>query len=186
MKEYSVEWVSIVNRALAAIGSTPLINLDEGTDTANHAAVLLPQAIEACYASLPLADIAKYQTLPQIRLDVKGSYKYSYKKPEAIVRILEVLPSDAEWEMGADAIFSNSDNLTIKYVSLPDRPEDLPVYMRNLVVYKLTALLAKPVAHDDALTANYENLYTSELSRILSFSPQWKNKNNYRKNRRGL
>ena len=181
MKDYSNEWLTLVNRALAMIGSQMLVSFSDGTEAANFSKPLLDEAIELTYSALQRPDLARYQQLPMVSVKNKGNYLYSYAKPESIVRIIDVIPKDAEWEMTADAILSNSDTLTISYITLPDKSDDVPVYARQLIVYKLAALLAKPVAHDENLAVQMENLFSSELSRAISFAPKFRNQPDYGK-----
>lgn len=172
---YTAEWLTIVNRALSLIGNPMLVKLDEGTDTASYCNVLLPIAVEAVYSSLQRPDLAKWAELPRLQDVNSGEYSYAYKKPEALVRIIDTLPHDAQWHMGVDAIYSDSSPLSIFYVSLPKAPDDIPVYARELVVLKLAAQLAKPVAHDDSILATLESLYSSELSKAISLAPKYRN-----------
>ncbi len=181
MKEYSTEWLTLVNRALAMIGGPMLMSFADGTDAANYSKPLLEEAIELTYSALQRPDLARYQQLPLISVKNKGTYLYSYAKPESLVRIIDVIPEDAQWEMTADAILSNSDTLTISYITLPDKPDDIPVYARQIIVYKLASLLAKPVAHDENLAVQMENQFSTELSRAISFAPKFKNQPDYNK-----
>lgn len=180
MKNYSTEWLSMINRALAMVGNgLMLTTLDDGTEAANFSNILLPEAIEIVYSSLQRPDLARYQALPMINIKNTGPYLYAYAKPESLVRIVSTIPEDAEWEMTADAILSNSSELTISYITLPDKPDDIPVYARQLITIKLAALLAKPVAHDDNLAVSYENLFSTELSKAISFAPRYRDQKPY-------
>lgn len=181
MKEYSTEWLTFVNRALAMIGGPMLVSFADGTDAANFSKPLLNEAIEQTYSALQRPDLARYQELPMKTVKNTGSYAYAYAKPEAIVRIIDVIPKDAQWEMTADAILSNSDRLTIGYITLPDKPDDVPVYARQIIVYKLAALLATPIAHDQNLAVQMENQFSSELSRAISFAPKFRDQPDYDK-----
>lgn len=179
MKDYSSEWLTLVNRALAMIGGPMLVSFADGTDAANFSKPLLEEAIELTYSALQRPDLARYQQLPRITIKNTGKYAYAYAKPVSIVRIIKVIPEDAKWEMSADAILSDSESLTISYVTLPDKPEDIPVYARQVIVYKLAALLAMPVAHDQNLAVQMENQFSSELSRAISFAPVFKDQPDY-------
>ena len=179
MKEYSSEWLTLVNRALSMLGVPMLVSFSEGTDAANYSKPLLNQAVELTYSALQRPDLSRYQQLPMISIKNTGPYAYAYAKPESIVRIMNVIPEDAEWEMTADAVLSNSDSLTINYITLPDKPEDIPVYARQLVVYKLAALLAMPLTHNENLATQMENNFSTELSRAISFAPKFKSQADY-------
>ena len=97
----NVQWLDLVNRSLAMISSSMLSKLDEGTSESNYAAVLLPQAVEEVYGSLPLDDISIYSQLPRLadNRQVGSGYQYAYKLPASCASVREVITDGTydEW-----------------------------------------------------------------------------------------
>lgn len=168
---YGKEWLSIVNGALADIGSEMLSALDEGTTEANYANIVLPQAVEEVYSVLEFYDIAVTEELPRLS-GTHPLYEYTYKRPENTAKILKTwtVPENEPWELSEGSVCTNATQVFLKYVKLPETPEDMPPYARNLVRAKLAARLATPLSKDTSLASTLENIYQTLLSNAISLS----------------
>lgn len=172
----NVQWLDIANRALAMVSSTMLVQMDEGTTESNYVNVLLPQAVEEVYASLPLDDISLSAELPRLADgSQKGSiYTYAYSLPASCASIREVVldgTNDA-WQRIRGAILTDSATVSIRYVPLPTSPSEIPYYARDLIVVLLASRLAGPIAHNETLASMFRSQYENLLGRAFSLSCQ--------------
>lgn len=176
MQSYSAEWLDIANRALALVGTnTILTKMDEGTKESSYVSILLPYAIEAVYASLPFDDVSQTTQLAKVTDEnYLGDSYNSFMTPTAMAKLREVItdPVDSPWQLLKGIIASPADSIVIRYVSMPNTPDEMPVYARNLVVLKLGSLLATPVGHNESLTQALESQFQNELSQALTFAPE--------------
>lgn len=172
----NVQWLDIANRALAMISSTMLAKMDEGTTEANFVTVLLPEAVEEVYASLPLDDVSTYAELPRLtdNSQAGSGFKFAYKVPESCATIREVILDGTyiRWQRTGKAILTDSTGVSVRYVPLPSVPSDIPYYARTLVCVLLASRLAGPVAHNESLSAMYRNQYDTLLGRAITLSGQ--------------
>lgn len=179
----NVQWLNIVNRALALISSSMLSKLDDGTEESNYAAVLLPQAVEEVYSSIPFDDIAVYARLPRLADgSEKGSqYSYSYKLPDLCASLREVILDDsaAEWQRINGAILTDSGSVSIRYVPLPTLPSDIPFYARALICVLLASRLAGPIAHNESLATVLRSQYEQQLSRAYTLAGKHHSQESY-------
>lgn len=169
--EYGKEWLQLANAALSMVSSHMLSNMSEGSMEANYVGTLLPAAVEDVYSVLQFYDIAITEEVPRL----SGShpiYRYRYARPINAAKILKVItsPLDMEWELSEGCICTDADHVFVKYVKLPETPEDMPPYARNLVRFRLASLLASPIAHDDNLAATIRSEYQNALSNAISLS----------------
>ncbi len=170
----NVQWLDIVNRSLAMISSSMLTKMDEGTSESNYVTVLLPQAVEEVYSSLPLDDISRYEELPRLADGSQNGslFMYSYKVPSSCAYIRQVvLDGERErWQLIEGAILTDSESVSIRYIPLPSEPNDIPYYARALISVLLASRLAGPIAHNETLANLLRSQYESQLSRALTLS----------------
>ena len=169
--EYGKEWLNIANAALSMVSSHLLSKMEDGTTEANYIGTLLPVAVENVYSTLDFYSIAITEEVP--RLDgTHPIYQYRYARPENAAKILKVItvPSDMEWELSEGCICTDACRVIVKYVKLPETPENMPPYAKTLVIYRLASLLASPIAHDDNLGATLRSEYNSQLSTAITLT----------------
>ena len=179
----NVQWLDLVNRSLAMISSSMLSKLDEGTSESNYAAVLLPQAVEEVYGSLPLDDISIYSQLPRLadNRQVGSAYQYAYKLPASCASVREVITDGTydEWQLVKGAILTNSSEVTVRYIPLPSTPDDIPFYARDLISLLLASRLAGPISHNEALANIMAGRHDTLYSKALTLSGQQQNQPDY-------
>ncbi len=169
--QYGKEWLNIANAALSMVSSHLLQKMQDGTTEANYVETLLPIAVEDVYSTLDFYSLAITEEVP--RLDgTHPIYLYRYARPENAAKILKIttIPEAMEWELSEGCICTNACRVIVKYVKLPESPENMPPYARTLVIYRLGALLASPVAHDDNLSTILKNEYESRLSSAITLT----------------
>ena len=169
--EYGREWLNLANAALSMVSSHLLQKMQDGTTEANYIETLLPLAVEDVYSDLDFYDIAITEEAP--RLDkTHPRYCFCYARPRNAAKILRIwpIPKDMEWELSEGCIWTNACQVIVKYVKLPETPENMPPYAKKLVVYRLASLLASPVAHDDNLASMLESKYQSALANAITLS----------------
>lgn len=169
--QYGKEWLNIANAALSMVSSHLLQKMQDGSTEANYIETLLPTAVEDVYSTLDFYSLAITEEVP--RLDgTHPIYRYRYSLPENAAKILKVetLPPHMEWELSEGCICSDASHIVVKYVRLPETPENMPSYAKTLVIYCLAALLASPIAHDDNLSAALKNEYQNRLSTAISLT----------------
>ena len=169
--QYGKEWLHLVNSALSMVSADLMEQLDDGTLEASYVDVLLPTAVDEVYATVDFYDIAKTEELPRSNKP-HPVYRFCYKRPENAAKILSIrtIPCDMDWELSEGMVCTDACRVICQYVNLPDTPDDMPSYARNLVTLKLAALLAAPLTHDNSLAQVLESKHTQALSNVINFS----------------
>lgn len=177
----NVQWLDMANRSLAMVSSAMLSRMDEGSSESNYVSILLPQAVEEVYASLPLDDISLYAMLPKTtnKAQAGSGYEYAYKLPASCASIREVNADGESWQRIKGAILTSNPTVSIRYVPLPTGPDDIPYYARNLICVLLASRLAGPIAHNETLANLLRNQYDVLLSRAFTLSGQASNQEDY-------
>lgn len=169
--EYGKEWLNIANAALSMITSHLLPKMNDGSMEAGYVETLLPTAVEDVYSTLSFYSLAVTEEIP--RLD--GShplFQYRYALPDNSVKILKVttIPENLAWEISDGCLCTDALRVIVKYVRLPETPENMPPYAKTLIIYRLASLLASPIAHDMNLAASLNSEYQTRLSTALALT----------------
>ena len=169
--QYGKEWLNIANAALSMVSSHLMQKMQDGSMEASYVETLLPVAVEDVYSTVDFYDLADTEEVP--RLDEKHPlYAYRYARPVNAAKILKVttIPENTQWELSEGCICTDACSVIVKYVKLPETPEDMPPYARTLVTFRLASLLASPIAHDDNLAATLKSEYQNQLSTTISLT----------------
>ena len=169
--EYGKEWLNIANAALSMVSSHLLQEMNDGTMEASYVETLLPVAVQDVYSNLDFNSISITEEVPRLDKD-HPIYRYRYAEPVNAVKIIKIrtIPDDMPWELSEGCICTDACRVIVKYVRLPDTPENMPPYARKLVIYRLASLLASPVSHDDNLASMLRSEYQNELSTTISLT----------------
>lgn len=169
--EYGKEWLNIANAALSMVSSHLLQEMDDGSVESSYVETLLPTAVEDVYSTLDYCSLSISEEIP--RFDgTHPVYRYRYAMPENSAKILKVLtmPEGMPWELSEGCLCTDACRVIVKYVQLPETPENMPPYARTLVTYRLASLLASPIAHNDSLAASLQGEYQSRLTTAISLT----------------
>ncbi len=169
--QYGKEWLNIANAALSMVSSHLMQKMQDGSMEASYVETLLPVAVEDVYSTVDFYDLADTEEVPRLS-STHPVYRYRYARPENAARIIKVstIPEDMEWELSEGCICTDASRVIVKYVKLPETPDNMPSYAKSLVTYRLASLLASPVAHDDNLAAMLRSEYQTQLSNAISLA----------------
>ena len=103
--------------------------MNDGSMEAGYVETLLPTAVEDVYSTLSFYSLAVTEEIP--RLD--GShplFQYRYALPDNSVKILRVttIPENLAWEISDGCLCTDALRVVVKYVRLPETPENMPPY----------------------------------------------------------
>lgn len=167
-------WLDVANGALALISADLLQSLGgEGTVESKYIHVLMPKALEQVYSILPLDDISQWVQLTRSTggQQTGSGYAYSYDLPKRCATIREVKtdPEGYDFQVVRNAVLTDADGISIRYISLPSSPADMPFYAKSLLITLLASMLAGPISHDASMVATLKNDYQSQLGNCLAF-----------------
>ena len=163
--------VEICSNALILLGHTPISSLDEPGAGALLAKNLYDTTYEAFLSSNNWNFAKKYAGLNRLSDEpLHPNYKYQYQIPVDFVRINTTIPI-SDYEIFEDKIYSNSEELGIKYF-YKVREEMFPPFAIRCMEYYMASILAIPLTVDTAKANVYGQMFQQQLINSMSIDAQ--------------
>jgi len=142
--------IQICNEALAKIGEPPIMSLS-GTDARSKNCALNYSSIRQRLLTSHIWHFALVECeLKQSLMPPAFGWAYSYDLPSNFLKVCEIYPSSAKYEIGAgNVIYTNTGDGYLKYVADVIDPTLFSFDFKEALVYKL-ALTLYPVLVDKA------------------------------------
>lgn len=156
----NLEPVDIVNRALARIGSPPLMTLDDEEDRARAAQLIYLTEVEAALGKMRWRFARKSYVLSRLAEPPVSGWKFAYQLPGDFLGPPERLlrdPANAgsvlrDFEIEAGEVHCNADRVVARGTVMV-QPTAWPPDFRKAVIVGLAAEFAVPETHDLNLAA---------------------------------
>lgn len=134
--------IDIVNRALNAMGASPINSLNEGTEIANIMKIEYEPSLIALLANNDWAFALQTMRLNKTTYEPILKYKYSYLITTDVIKIISVFSDNDnvtfDYAREADYLFSNYDSLYIKYTAKVEERFFTPSFTEALIYYLAT------------------------------------------------
>ena len=170
--DYTASWTQICNRALGRLGSDTIVDLDDGSKSAEYCGRFLPEAIEHILGQWDFKFARRRLRLsPNIDRPAFG-WNNQFNYPMDLIRLVKVYgghnerPDDNDlvpFQVENGMILTDADILRIIYIARPDDPNQLPQSIRKAISTHLASLLATPLTSNEQLIA----LILSESQRAI-------------------
>jgi hypothetical protein len=156
----NLEPVDIVNRALARIGSPPLITLDDEEDRAQAAQLIYLTEVQAALGKFRWRFARKTYALSRLAGTPATGWKYAYELPGDFLGMPERLLCDPrnpasvlrDFEVEAAEVHTNAEWVSARGTVMP-APNIWPPVFRKAIIVTLAAAFAVPETHDTALAS---------------------------------
>jgi len=165
--------IDISSNALLLIGDEPINSFQDPGAGAQAAANLYPITKEMALSYHPWTFALKEQFLSQLtqQPDSLTNYKYAYQLPTDLIRLWEIMPKGADYEIVGQLVYTNEPQLLARYVY--DVPESLlPPHFVKALEYKLASEFAISVTEDENKNQLYQQKANQHLAQASNVDSQ--------------
>ena len=151
---------SIASGALGLLGESPILSLLDESTKARYCALHFELIRDALLTSHPWNFAKKRVNLVAVSTPMPVfKYSYTFALPPDYLRMVELFPDYAEYEIQGDTLVTDTAEISIAYVY---RMTDYAAYNPMFVMafqYKLAAMLAPILKSDFKIAQAYESLW---------------------------
>lgn len=167
----------VINVGLRLIGAKPIVNLSDGTPSANAAGDIYDELRDDMLRSHPWNFATKRAKLAQFATAPTYEFDHAYAVPSDWLRTVSVSPNDAgrgavvhrmEIIDNQRALLASSDELWLRYVARIEDPNMMSADFRRALALSLARDLAIPLASSNTMRSMYAEDAKAAMARARS------------------
>lgn len=169
--------IQIINLALRRLGEQPINAIDEGSEPANIVSDIYDILLENELRSYAFRWAVTTAELAVIEAEEPPDFGYAFALPADYIKMLRIVSpitgttlTETEWEVREGKLYSDYDELTIKYIFLEEDTSKWDAHFVNAFGYKLAEEVGLALTGRDDIVASMEAKYMMHISKARQSS----------------
>jgi hypothetical protein len=160
---------AICNLALAKVGDTAIVSLDDPTPEARFCSLFYQQSVDEVIRLHPWNWATTFTRLSPIDPVPDMAWSYSYMLPVDFGRMItfnafSVAIPRPTYELANGALYTDEDVAEISYVRVVDNPQEFDPLFTDLVATKIASKLARPLAGSLDIEKTLLNEFNNQIA----------------------
>jgi hypothetical protein len=153
----------IANLALQYLGAAPITSLDENSKEASIIKQVFSSNVNSLLQEHNWNFAIKRVTLSPLVEKPVYEYEYLFKKPSDCLRVIKIEPIEYEFTIEGENILTNTDKISLKYVSLVDNASLFSPMFAELLAIKIATNVSYSIISNATLNSNLFEIYQRKL-----------------------
>jgi hypothetical protein len=172
----AISKTEILNKALTLLGAATITDIDDQSNNARQLSRVYETSLRSVLSETKW-NFATKRNILSLVVDppdwTDPGEIYVYQKPADVIRIFGMSDSTATWREEGDYIYSDTQNLGMRYTYYLDEPSKYPSFFVDAFVDKLAMDVSYAIINSDTMASRFAQSYNMvSLPRAISANAQ--------------